>query len=240
MRAAVWAACGDSARVPCPPALAGRAESLVESWTLLCFKGIWLGLVVAAPLGPVNLAMIDRGLRQGFRAAFLLGLGSTVADLVYILAAYAGAEPLARTEGASLLLFGAGAIVLTWLGAGAVRDAVAPVLSPMERGDAALFRRGPFAAGALLALVNPMSIASWLGILGAELAGRERAETPREHLFVAAIVLGLLIWVIGLSTALHYGRRVVRGRALRFVSLAAGVSLIGYGAHFALKALTAL
>jgi threonine/homoserine/homoserine lactone efflux protein len=210
---------------------------------MFLLQGIWLGIAVAAPLGPVNAALIDRGLRDGFRAAVLLGFGSTAADLLYILAAYAGAEPLARRAEVRLLLFGAGAAVLTWLGARAVRDAVrAPATGGAPGAAGAPMRRayGPFAAGALITLVNPMTIAAWLGILGAELAARPRARTIDELSFVAAIVCGLTLWNVALSGALHLGRRAAPGRVLRFAGMAAGVSLIGFGAHFAVKAMAAL
>jgi threonine/homoserine/homoserine lactone efflux protein len=230
----------------------------VASLALFYLKGIWLGLAVAVPIGPVNLAIIDRGLRQGFRAAFMVGLGSTVADLVYVLLAYAGADPLSRQAWARVLLFGAGSLVLFWLGGRAVQGAVAPAGGPA--GEAASGAapegtavaaapgtppapgagRGPFVAGALITLLNPVSIASWIGILGAELAGRPRAGVGAELLFVAALCSGLMLWVVALAAALHHGRRFVGGRGLRAATLLAGVSLIGFGAHFALKALEAI
>ncbi|HEV8121390.1 MAG TPA: LysE family transporter, partial [Candidatus Polarisedimenticolia bacterium] len=90
----------------------------------LLLSGIALGLSIAAPIGPVNVAMIQRGLQQGFGGAFLLGVGSTAADLIYILLAYAGADPLAHLSWARLLLFLAGAVVMGWLGFGALQAAL--------------------------------------------------------------------------------------------------------------------
>src|SRR6185436_14819785 len=92
----------------------------------LLLQGMILGLSIAAPIGPVNVAMIQRGLSQGFAGAFLLGLGSTAADLLYILLAYAGADPLSSQAWARILLFAAGALVMGWLGYGALRAAFAP------------------------------------------------------------------------------------------------------------------
>jgi threonine/homoserine/homoserine lactone efflux protein len=203
---------------------------------LLFLRGVALGVAIAAPLGPVNVAMIDRGLRQGFRAAFLLGLGSTVADLAYILVAYAGADPLSRHAWARILLFGAGAVVLLWLGSGAIGAALRPRLDEPSAAPG----RGPFTAGALITLLNPMSIALWLGLLGAELAGRPRAGAVTEIAYVAALLLGCLLWVLVLSVTLHYGRRLVRRGLLRAISGAAGAALIWFGVRFALRALDSL
>lgn len=93
---------------------------------LFLLRGVGLGLAIAAPLGPVNMAMADRGLRQGFRAAFLLGLGSTLADLALIFMAYAGADPLSHHAWARVLLFGGGAVALVWMGSGAIGAASRP------------------------------------------------------------------------------------------------------------------
>ena len=60
----------------------------------------------------------------------MLGFGSTVADLAYILVAYAGADPLSRQAWARALLFGAGSLVLIGMGARAMRGAVAPAGHP--------------------------------------------------------------------------------------------------------------
>ena len=79
-----------------------------SSWALLA-SGVVLGLSIAAPLGPVNLAVIQRGLSEGFWGAFLLGVGSTAADLIDILLAYAGADPLSRWAPVRIALFAAGA-----------------------------------------------------------------------------------------------------------------------------------
>lgn len=53
----------------------------------------------------------------------------------------------------------------------------------------------------------------------------------------SAFVAGCLVWVTGLATALRFGRRVVAGTALRAVSFVAGLALVGFGAHFAIRAI---
>jgi L-lysine exporter family protein LysE/ArgO len=199
----------------------------------LLLQGVVLGLSIAAPIGPVNVAMIQRGLSQGFAGAFLLGLGSTVADLLYILLAYAGADPLSHLAWARILLFSAGALVMGWLGYGALKSAFA--------GDAAgeagtPERRSAFVSGFLITIVNPMTIAFWLGILSASLASRARGTWLMELLYIAALALGCVLWCFALALALHFGRRVARGPGLRIVSFAAGMMLVGFGLQFAWKA----
>lgn len=197
-------------------------------------SGVVLGLSIAAPLGPVNLALIQRGLEEGFRGAFLLGLGSTTADLIYILLAYAGADPLSRWAPVRVALFGAGAVVMGWLGYGAIRAA----LRPPAEGDAApaAARRSAWVSGFTITIVNPMTIAFWLGILAANLAARARGSMGIEIAYIGSLAIGCLIWTTSVATALHFGRRVAGGRALRAVSVLAGVALLGFGVEFAWRA----
>jgi threonine/homoserine/homoserine lactone efflux protein len=199
----------------------------------LLLQGVILGLSIAAPIGPVNVAMIQRGLSQGFGGAFLLGLGSTAADLIYILLAYAGADPLSDLAWARILLFAAGALVMGWLGYGALRAAFAP---EPAGGAGTPGSRSAFVSGFLITIVNPMTIAFWLGILSASLASRARGSWGMEALYIAALAVGCVLWCFALSLALHFGRRAARGPGLRIVSFAAGAMLVWFGLQFAWKA----
>jgi threonine/homoserine/homoserine lactone efflux protein len=202
----------------------------------LLLGGIVLGLSIAAPLGPVNIAMIQRGLREGFAGAFVLGLGSTVADLIYILLAYAGADPLSHHVSFRVTLFGAGALVMGWLGYGAVRAGVR-ASGQDDGGATTAVRRSAFVSGFCITIVNPMTIAFWLGILSASLAARGRGTVAGELLYVASLATGCLVWCAGLAVALHFGRQLARGPVLRVVSVMAGLALFGFGVEFARKAL---
>ena len=46
-------------------------------------KGIVIGFIIAAPVGPVGVLCIRRALADGQVAAFVAGLGAAVADTIY-------------------------------------------------------------------------------------------------------------------------------------------------------------
>ena len=164
---------------------------MTESYAGLVSGGVLLGLSIAAPIGPVNIAMIQRGLREGFRGAFLLGLGSTLADLIYILLAYAGADPLSHLVWARVVLFAAGALVMGWLGYGAIRGALGDGGTPGPDRAASAVTRSAFASGFGITIVNPMTIAFWLGILSGDPDRARRAVA--EHLEgTSALLRGFL------------------------------------------------
>ena len=49
------------------------------------FSYVLLGLSLAAPIGPINAAQMDKGIKYGFLNAWVLGLGSVLADVFYML-----------------------------------------------------------------------------------------------------------------------------------------------------------
>ena len=53
-------------------------------------KGILIGMLVSAPMGPTGLLCLRETTRGGRRQGMLVGLGATLSDLVYGLIAYWG------------------------------------------------------------------------------------------------------------------------------------------------------
>ena len=57
----------------------------VESIFDIVMKGILIGVVVSAPLGPVGVLCIQRTLNKGRWYGFVTGLGACVSDIAYAL-----------------------------------------------------------------------------------------------------------------------------------------------------------
>ncbi len=49
----------------------------------LIIKGITIGLIVSAPLGPIGVLCVQRTLNKGFKSGFISGLGAAFADIIY-------------------------------------------------------------------------------------------------------------------------------------------------------------
>jgi len=54
----------------------------------IVFGYIFLGLSLSAPIGPINAAQLDAGIKKGFWHSWLIGLGAMTADIVYMLMVY--------------------------------------------------------------------------------------------------------------------------------------------------------
>src|SRR3954469_1611782 len=77
---------------------------------------ILLGLSLAAPIGPINAAQIDRGIRNGSMHAWLIGVGAVVADGIYMLIVYIGVVQFLETSFMQTFLWLFGCFVLMYTG----------------------------------------------------------------------------------------------------------------------------
>jgi len=199
-----------------------------------------LGLSVAAILGPINILAIRTGLERGFRAAFLVGLEATVADGLYTRLAAVGAAALVGRTGVRTFLWLLGSGVLAYLGgAGLLQSLRRPVLLG---GEPAAGTAWALFLGALAAtLGNPMTVASWAAVFGGLYAGMlETVTTGLALRLTAGVAAGTFTWFTALAAALKAGRRLVTPAALRGISVASSLLLLGFAAWFAWQALSSL
>lgn len=77
---------------------------------------IFLGLSLAAPIGPVNAAQLDRGIKSGFLHAWLVGLGATIADAIYMLLVFVGVVQFIEVPIIQTFLWIFGFFVLVYTG----------------------------------------------------------------------------------------------------------------------------
>jgi len=204
----------------------------------LVLRNILLGIALAAPIGPAGVAVIQGGLRGGFRRGFLTGLGVTLADTTYLLVVFFGLASFMSNPAVKVLVWIFGAGVLLYLGIASIHSARGGVdITEETTADT----RNPLLVGYLVNISNPLAILFWVGIygslLGASLAGRSRLEAL---LLSASILVGILIWHTTASALTHWGRRFLTRRWLTAVTMAAGAALIFFGLRFGWYAVQAL
>ncbi|USB32663.1 LysE family transporter [Paenibacillus sp. YPG26] len=193
-----------------------------------------LGLSLSAPIGPINAAQLDRGIRGGFWPAWLLGLGAVMADIVYILLVYFGVVHFVDTPFVKSFLWLFGFFVLVYIGIESLLTAQKITLQ--ETRSAESLSRS-FAAGFFMSLSNPISILFWLGIYGSILADTAATYAPKElMIFSAAVLSGVLLWDITMASLASAFRRWLTARLLKAISVISGLSLIGFGLYFGFEA----
>ena len=181
--------------------------------TLYLPGGIAIGLGAAAPVGPVNLLVIQRTLAGQRGPALLLGLGAALGDMVFgIIAAFGlgAVGVLLREHDAAIRSIG---------GLAMIGFAVMIVRATPHLGDGSTEGGSRLAAlGFSMAITNPATMLFFVGSFGAigflELGHDTVAHRINAALLVGGVLAGSMLWWL-----------IVTGIASRFAGRVSDVHL---------------
>ncbi|WP_449539505.1 LysE family translocator [Ferdinandcohnia sp. Marseille-Q9671] len=199
---------------------------------------VLLGLSLAAPIGPVNAAQLDRGIKFGFLHAWLVGIGAVLADGVYMLFVYLGLVSFINTPFIQTFLWLFGCFVLLYTGVESLLSAGKIHIQNSRKPEPPY---KAFLAGFIMSITNPLTILFWLGIYGSVLAKTASTSTSSELvIYSAAIFCGLLLWDVAMATISSGFQRLLTSRLLAWISILSGLSLIGFGVYFGFQGIKLL
>ncbi|WP_409293176.1 LysE family transporter [Peribacillus sp. SCS-37] len=200
----------------------------------LILSYIFLGLSLAAPIGPVNAAQMDRGIKDGFWNAWLVGLGATAADMIYMLLVYFGLAQFIEIGFIKTLLWSFGSFVLIYTGIESIIAAGKVSIRNSREKESSL---KSFISGFLMSISNPITILFWIGIYGSVLAKTASSYSNEQLiLYSSAIFSGVLLWDVTMAAVSSGFRRILRSGLLTLISILSGISLIGFGIYFGYQA----
>lgn len=195
-----------------------------------------LGISLAAPVGPVNAAQLNTGIRNGFFHALIFGFGALTADVIYMVAVYLGVGQFLTTPFMKTLLWSFGAFVLIYTGIEAIVS-MKKLTIKMTKGKRVRLRQSAL-SGFLMSLLNPLTILFWLGIYGSVLAGvSENTSDLRLIVFSGAMIAGILTWDFTMSILSSGAKKFLSVRLLKGITLVTALSMIVFGLYFGLKAI---
>jgi L-lysine exporter family protein LysE/ArgO len=199
---------------------------------------VFLGLSLAAPIGPVNAAQMDKGIRSGFFHSWLLGLGALTADIIYMFLVYMGVSRYLETPFMQTFLWFFGFFVLLYTG---IETLMGAGNVAIKQGRDAESKWKSFFSGLLMSISNPLTILFWLGIYGSVLAKTASSYGTSElFLYSSAIILGLILWDITMALISSSFKKILTTRILTVISILSGFSLIGFALYFGVKAVNVL
>jgi threonine/homoserine/homoserine lactone efflux protein len=195
---------------------------------------IFLGLSLAAPIGPVNAAQLDKGIKDGFLHAWFVGLGAMVVDVLYMMLVYLGVVQFLEAPFIKTFLWLFGFFVLTYTGIESLIGAGKLELN-QKRGNETLAKS--FMSGFFMSLSNPLTILFWLGIYGSVLANTATTYGFNQLLlYSGAIILGVLLWDVTMAGIASSFRNFLSTKLLIIISVLSGLSLLGFGLYFGYQA----
>jgi threonine/homoserine/homoserine lactone efflux protein len=203
---------------------------IVLTTVQLVLAGIGIGILMAAPIGPVNVLVIQRAVSGGFWAGLAAGLGAVLGDGVLaavaafsiraisdVMAAHAGA--IQFVGGLLLIVFGLALLVTK------------PAITiPVGQKSRLVEHTGIIPQTFFLTVTNPgaiLGMAAMIGGLGSLIGG---LNTSLEALLlVLAVMGGSLVWWLGLSELIATIRHKLTEGRLKLINRIAGGVLFAFG-----------
>jgi threonine/homoserine/homoserine lactone efflux protein len=183
-------------------------------------RGFVLGFSIAAVVGPIALLCVRRTLSTGFAIGFVSGLGAATADASYAAVASFGVTALASVLiDQRLWLRLIGGAFLIYLGVRTLRSI--PASHEAQGATTGLRLAGAYSSTLGLTLSNPMTIMSFAAIFaGIGASGLD---------LVSGVFAGSAAWWLVLASMVSRLRSSVTRQRLRWVNVASGVLIVGFG-----------
>lgn len=191
------------------------------------WQGLFLGVSVAAPVGPIGILCIHRSLKHGFRAGFISGLGAATADLCYGLLAALGltfiSDFLIQYQH---LLQMFGLLFLLFLGFKILRSKDQKDLS-IAAGSHKLLKN--YLSTFVLTISNPLTILFFIAAFsGLNLVRQSEAILS----FVLGVFTGSGLWWLFLSSASTHFQKWMTPSVFRRINNISGIALLLFGGYF--------
>jgi len=197
--------------------------------------GVAVGAAYCAPVGPVNLEMVRRGLSVGFLAGFLVGLGSVIGDAFWAAVGILGSSFLTESIPLRTAIGALGVVILLFVAWGAFRasrqDPDYHLTDPPRK-------RTGFAVGVALSMANPFAVLFWLTVTasGAMASlGVDRSHHIARIWFFIGLVVGAIIYAMVLSGIVAWSRRFVSRHVMRKINFGAALTLLGLAVFLAFR-----
>ncbi len=204
-----------------------------------------MGLASAAPMGPVNMLAVRRGMIGGWRHTLACGIGSVAGDLILFSLSLLGGQYLfsdLSNQTLQTVLAAIGVIVLLPLGVyflfRAVKEplrAYAGARKRWDEGTVPAHLTADVAAGIALTLLNPATMIYWVGVTSNWLPFAHSifgSKAPELGILMAAA--GLMTWFTTLTLVVRFMPHRLGPSFFRLVNGTFGFILLAFATFCAI------
>lgn len=192
----------------------------------LIVKGLLIGVVASAPMGPVGVLCVQRTLNKGRWYGFVTGLGAALSDIIYALVTGFGMSfvvGIIENEHNLFYLQLAGSIMLFVFGYYTFRSNPAKVVRPTSANRGTLVHN--FVTGFLVTFSNPLIIFLFIALF-ARFAFIVPEHVVEQLLGYVSVIVGAVAWWFILTYFVDKVRSRFNLRGLRKLNRIIGAVVI--------------
>ena len=203
----------------------------------MALKGMIIGIVASAPMGPVGVLCVQRTLNKGRWYGFATGVGAAISDLIYAAIAGFGMSFVVDIIENPIIAYWikvAGSILLFIFGVWTFRSNPAQQIRPVSKNKSNLVHN--FITGFLVTLSNPLILFLFVAMFG-QFTFVVNNFVPQIVGYVF-IVVGALLWWFGLTWLINKVRNRFHVRGIWIINRVIGVIVMVVSAAVAISVLT--
>ncbi len=202
---------------------------ILSSLCFLFLKGILIGFLIAAPVGPIGILCIRRTLSGRYGLGLMTGLGAGVADTVYgTIAGFSLVSIAALITQYDFYLRLFGGILVGWIGFSILKAPLRPDKLKNSQGET-LFHG--FTSAFFLTLSNPITLIAFAAAFAALGISPVEDSLSQSLALVGGVCVGANGWWLSLSTAVHLMHHKISETQLLWINRSSGIMLFGFSIY---------
>ncbi|MDE6134142.1 MAG: LysE family translocator [Muribaculaceae bacterium] len=188
-------------------------------------RGIAIGALISAPMGPIGMLVIQRTLGKGRWPGFFTGMGASLSDVIYcLLTGFCLSFITGFIERHQMMITLVGSIVLAAFGIFLIRKN--PTRSLKTARMEGVNYWSDFVTGFLLTFSNPLILFFIIGLFARFSFILPEFSVWHHIMAYSTIVLGAMMWWMAVTALVSRLGRRINMRSLKLINRIIGIILI--------------
>ena len=185
-------------------------------------QGFFFGLGAAIPIGPINILMMDKALKN-YKSAVAIGAGALSADITYLVLILLGLltflkNPLLLNI---LSIFGSGFLLFIAYKIFSSRDKPLDT-TPIKVKSKTLLKS--YISGYFLTILNPYTIAFWISVASFTSVQNDKLN----YFIIIGMISAILLWITIMPYLVHKSKHKISNKLSYYIALFSSVILAGF------------